>query len=124
MRIVKEAKRVEMTRYYLSFRCVKYPGCGYAFDCDKDGNVILKNEASRQNYAMCVAGGGIDPVFPEGMKENHWSYVDPAEGVCDCGRRVMLDGFTNSCECGREYNHAGQVLAPRSQWGEETGEVF
>jgi hypothetical protein len=29
------------------------------------------------------------------------------------------------CEnCGTEYNGAGQILAPRYQWGEETGEQF
>ena len=26
--------------------------------------------------------------------------------------------------CGQEYNCSGQPLAPRSQWGEETGEYF
>lgn len=41
---------------------------------------------------------------------------------CVCGKAVGLDGFTNECECGRDYNSSGQLLAPRSQWGEETGE--
>lgn len=39
---------------------------------------------------------------------------------CDC--EVELTGFTNTCECGTDYNGAGQELAPREQWGEETGE--
>ena len=30
--------------------------------------------------------------------------------------------FTNTCECGQDYNSGGQLLAPREQWGEETGE--
>jgi len=42
---------------------------------------------------------------------------------CGCGREVECYAFTNTCDCGREYNHAGQRLAPRSQWGEETGET-
>jgi hypothetical protein len=42
---------------------------------------------------------------------------------CVCGRKVTCHAFTNTCECGRDYNHAGQELAPRSQWGEETGET-
>lgn len=41
---------------------------------------------------------------------------------CGCGQEVYCSGFTNTCECGADYNHAGQLLAPRSQWGEETGE--
>ena len=45
------------------------------------------------------------------------------EIICICGRKVWCSGFTNTCECGREYNWAGQMLAPRCQWGEETGEI-
>jgi hypothetical protein len=47
----------------------------------------------------------------------------PAIGKCACGREVELFGFTNSCDCGRDYNSAGQELAPRRQWGEETCEI-
>ena len=48
---------------------------------------------------------------------------EPAVGLCHCGRKIVLEGFTNTCEaCGRDYNWAGQELAPRAQWGEETGE--
>jgi hypothetical protein len=42
---------------------------------------------------------------------------------CACGHKLQLWAFTNTCEaCGRDYNMSGQLLAPRSQWGEETGE--
>jgi DNA-directed RNA polymerase subunit RPC12/RpoP len=27
-------------------------------------------------------------------------------------------------KCGTEFNGAGQIFAPRKQWGEETGEHF
>jgi hypothetical protein len=44
---------------------------------------------------------------------------------CDCGTNLTLhDWWSNECNCGTEYNGAGQRLAPRSQWGEETGERF
>ena len=40
-----------------------------------------------------------------------------------CGRRLECPDFTNTCEiCGADYNWAGDRLAPRDQWGEETGE--
>lgn len=44
----------------------------------------------------------------------------------DCGHEVLLDGsFTCTCDhCGADYNTFGQRLAPRSQWGWETGESF
>lgn len=41
---------------------------------------------------------------------------------CQCGRDVVCSGFTNTCDCGRDYNWSGSLLAPREQWGEETGE--
>ena len=41
---------------------------------------------------------------------------------CECGRDVWCEGFTSTCICGADYNWAGQRLAPREQWGEETGE--
>lgn len=50
-------------------------------------------------------------------------YIRPIEWLkCDCGARVDLCGFTNACDCGRDYNRSGQLLGPRSTWGEETGE--
>ena len=41
---------------------------------------------------------------------------------CYCGREVVCDRFTNPCDCGRDYNFNGDLLAPREVWGEETGE--
>lgn len=47
----------------------------------------------------------------------------PAVGICEeCGCDVYLTGFTNTCECGADYNMSGHLLAPREQWGSETGE--
>jgi hypothetical protein len=44
------------------------------------------------------------------------------EIVC-CGRWLECPDFTNTCpRCGTDYNFAGQALAPRECWGEETGE--
>jgi hypothetical protein len=42
---------------------------------------------------------------------------------CSCGTEVLCATFTNTCSnCGTDYNTSGQALAPREQWGEETGE--
>lgn len=45
---------------------------------------------------------------------------------CGCGHSVACrDTWANMCDnCETEFNGAGQTLAPRSQWGEETGEHF
>ena len=45
-----------------------------------------------------------------------------AEVKC-CGAWLLCHSFTNTCShCERDFNSSGQLLAPRSQWGEETGE--
>jgi hypothetical protein len=49
--------------------------------------------------------------------------ITNAEGQCDCGAIVELGRFTCTCRCGRDYNWNGTLLAPREQWGEETGET-
>lgn len=41
---------------------------------------------------------------------------------CDCGEEVVCARMTNTCACGADYNMSGQRLAPREQWGAETGE--
>lgn len=59
-------------------------------------------------------------VIDEEWADGHIHHV--TEVKC-CGKWLRCDGFTNTCErCGRDYNWAGQMLAPRSQWGEDTGE--
>jgi len=40
-----------------------------------------------------------------------------------CGIEIECSEFTNTCSvCGADYNWNGTRLAPREQWGEETGE--
>lgn len=44
---------------------------------------------------------------------------------CTCGHKIEVRSmWANACGCGNEYNGLGQRLAPRSQWGYETGEDF
>ena len=58
------------------------------------------------------------------IKRRHADYYkSPAVGLCDCGCKVELPDFTNTCpRCKTDYNSSGQQLASREQWGEETGE--
>jgi hypothetical protein len=89
-----------------------------AFPSDADGNPLT--EAHRAQVAALVAGTSYDDF---GVREVSWSYADPAVILCDCcGSHVELYGFTNTCGCGADFNMSGDMLAARSQWGEETGE--
>jgi hypothetical protein len=53
------------------------------------------------------------------------SYWDSGVMTCDCGNELFFrpGGDCTCAKCGDSYNSAGQKLAPRSQWGEETGET-
>lgn len=35
---------------------------------------------------------------------------------CHCGEKVLCDSFTNTCNCGQEFNRSAQPLKPRDQW--------
>ncbi len=70
----------------------------------------------------CTGRWETQTVRDEGVVVSEHVYNQPAVGECGCGKHVTLHGFTNTCECGRDYNSSGQLLASRSQWGEETGE--
>lgn len=47
-----------------------------------------------------------------------------AKTIICCGEELVCEGLTSTCRiCGADYNWAGQLLAPRSEWGSETGET-
>ncbi len=104
-------------------RAIAATKSGYSFDSDEAGNVDAEklNEVARANFDRMSAGD-----WPRSVRrfESHWR--EPAVIRCDCGTHLELySSWANSCQrCGREYNGSGQLLAPRSQWGEETGERF
>jgi hypothetical protein len=55
----------------------------------------------------------------------HRPMREPKSITC-CNRELVLySSWANECpHCHREFNGSGQALAPRSCWGEETGEDF
>lgn len=122
MKVTKHRQHHTETRHFLAFVWTNDPGAGFGFECDDQGNVDepSMNPSSLANYRNCI--DGTFDVRRTGFTSQEHSWIEPAEGICCCGRTVVLDGFTCPCECGRDYNSSGQLLAPRSQWGEETGE--
>jgi hypothetical protein len=63
---------------------------------------------------------GTMTVVPE-IRQQKW--VRGYTEVECCGETLICDAFTTTCpNCGADYNWNGDRLAPRSYWGEETGE--
>lgn len=83
-----------------------------------------RNDPNQEYVPVLCTGRWVEvKIAPPVIQEVKHSYCEPAIGECNgCGEEVILSGFTNTCDCGLDYNMSGQQLAPRSQWGEETGE--
>ena len=97
---------------------------GFAFPCDEHGHVSRADltPGAWDNYDRCLGDAELD-VVDRGVRRVEQTYHEPSIGLCNhCGAEVELGRFTCECECGALYNWAGQELAPREQWGEETGE--
>lgn len=121
--IIKPVELITNVEYSLEYDYIDTPGCGFSFTCDEDGNVLVSelNPAALANYEMCQVS---TKLVCKGVQRYVTNYTDPAIGRCYCGAEVWLGGFTNTCDsCGADYNWNGTRLAPRSQWGEETGET-
>jgi hypothetical protein len=123
MKIIKQRELEEFVTYAHIFDLREQEGRGFMFDCDEDGNVEVLPPGTQDNYSKCISGEY--DVVDKGIRKFRHTYWHPAVGICDdCGSEVELRGFTNTCDCGADYNMSGQRLAPRSQWGEETGEPW
>ena len=82
------------------------------------GKWTEESDMGYQNYLKVLESGEYKLHY----YENEFSYRVPAQIKC-CGDWLSLCNFTNTCKsCGCDYNGSGQLLAPRHQWGEETGE--
>jgi hypothetical protein len=126
-KIIRKSQRITEIDYDLGFAYAAVPGAGFGFPCSPEGEVFTLSKSAQANLAACLTGEVAgEVVIPLGVREFHRTYTVPALLRCDCGARVQLDStWANACSgCGREYNGSGQLLAPRWQWGEETGEWF
>ena len=121
-KIIKRFRIERYEEYTLSFEKRDSHG-DYSFPCDKNGHVDIDslNQASRKNYEGCVSGA-IDVWEGEvTVYSSHRRYDSIGECEC-CGAHIVLSSFTNTCECGADYNVRGNRLTNRAVWGEETGE--
>lgn len=100
-------------------------GAGFSFSCNEDGSLLEDmTEKGKENYRKCQ--DGTHDVVYLGIKNRSHHYWEPAVIECRCGAEIELhDSWLNTCDdCGCDFNGSGQELAPREQWGEETGEHY
>ena len=124
IKIITPRQRKEEVHYEREFEWRDMPGAGFGFPCNKQGVVDIANmqPAGVENYRKCLKGE--HNVIDKGIRSWTNKWTEPAVAECECGHHITLDSFTNTCsKCGADYNFGGQRLAPREQWGEETGET-
>lgn len=83
---------------------------------------------------LAERGESVATKSEESMKEIALEYgylFSSEDGVFSkfamcCGEPfALMSTWANACpKCDTEYNGSGQRLAPRSEWGHETGEQF
>jgi hypothetical protein len=100
---------------------------------DDSGQSTERNVSGQdsQSDTWHTNDGQTDPVGSEVLSKEANGFVpEPAEPTntfpcANCGtglERYRGEGDISCPSCGAEHNSFGQRLAPRSQWGEETGE--
>jgi len=137
MKIIQERETITKVYYHHMFNHDgDDTGAGLLlFDCDENGRPFFStwncvtgrwefNSTSAERYYQAVAGE-VDgkKVIDHGIQPYTRSWKEPKIGKCECGETVELENFTNTCsQCYADYDSSGNRLAPRSQWGEESGE--
>ena len=145
MDTISEAYHKEVTYERLEFSAKKddgseWKGAGWSWEM-KDGELQFpKHPAGLENLLKCVLPDFItardwddeqqcfvteSQAFGNGRIVT-WTnriFVPKVIRCCENGNVSLSSGLTNTCRaCGADYNGFGQRLAPREQWGEETGE--
>jgi hypothetical protein len=110
-----EAKTTQHAREFL--QCL-HCGSIWTIRYEIDGKVVENEPRFRELDSRCECGG------TRTYKKREWGVFEREyiEVECHCGAKVECHHFTNTCKCGADYNWDGDLLAPRRQWGEETGE--
>ena len=118
LKIIKERRPVKVVEYTIEYRYIDDPEAGFTFPatCHGDPDFSSMCPEMLANYNACLT----DKRLTGGECERHeWTYVEPALGLCSCGKEVVLEGGyegATQCECGRWYNLFGQSLIDPKYW--------
>ena len=95
---------------------------GFAFPCDKDGQLKNICPEALKNYKFCLDNPEAFKRYNKVIKEEYHLPVF-AHGTCSCGNEVeLVEEFHGACsceKCGQWYNLFGQEILPPYQWKED-----
>lgn len=120
-KIIKERTPETVTEYYLEFKYKDDPDAGFCFPATRSGepDFSCMSDEAIVNYQACLTDKRLTE---EEFTKHKWTYMNPALGICSCGRDVVLEcGYAGAvrCECGKWYNLFGQELRDPSYWEED-----
>lgn len=134
-KIISKSRRIHGPRFYLEYfplpadeqprakgSMLRPHDQGYSIPCDSAGVPDRGQMSDYQRRALLFVQQYPELFRKPTVRRIETGYTVPMRIKCDCGVELDVPAFTNTCYCGRDYNSCGQLLAPRSQWGEETGE--
>lgn len=121
IKLIRKRYPVTVREYYIEFKYKDDPDAGFCFPATVHGDPDFSQmcEEMLANYEACLT----DKRLTEGeFVARGWTYMEPALGICRCGREVVLESDYQGavrCECGQWYNLYGQELLPPEMWEED-----
>lgn len=121
LKIVRERTPEIITEYYLEFKHKDDPEAGFCFPATHlgDPDFDRMSDEAIANYQACLTDKRLTE---EEFTRHKWTYMNPAIGICSCGRDVVLEcdhAGAVRCECGKWYNLFGQELKDPEYWEED-----
>ena len=121
LKIIKNKTPETITECFIEFKYKDDPEAGFCFPAVAPGvpNFFSMTPEAKANYQACLTDERLTEAEFTARK---WTYINPAIGLCTCGKEVVLDSdYAGAvrCECGRWYNLFGQELRDPKYWEED-----
>lgn len=118
LKIIKERTPETIIDYTIEYTYRDDPNAGFMFPANSDGTPAFDKmpKKAKANFESCLTD---ERLYGPKFKVNKRTYVNPAIGLCSCGKEVVLEGGyegATQCECGRWYNLFGQSLIDPKYW--------
>ena len=118
LKIIKERLPETIIDRYIEFLYKDDKNAGFMFPALPNGEPDFDHmpKEAKANYEKCLTDDRLEA--PEFIKDEH-TYMNPAVGLCSCGKEVVLDGGYQGavqCDCGKWYNLFGQELRDPEYW--------
>ncbi len=126
LKIIRERRPIKFKEYTIEYRYKDDPEAGSSFPATSQGDPDFSamGPEMRANYEACLT----DERLTEAEFTKHeWTYMNPAIGLCSCGKEVVLEGGyegATQCECGKWYNLFGQSLIDPKYWYRDEDEYY